>query len=725
MTTRTLRLHPQLPRRLLVLLGLLLLLCSGAAWPVTAFPAPPPVSAPPVSATPVNAPALIPGVVAAMTAPAFAYSPGWTVNDRGADPAEPADPWTTPAGVITFSYTGRDLLLRLAPGDYWGYLYVTVDDAPANRLPRLPGNLDAQGRPAGYRTLYAPTRQTADGPTPLWQLVHRAPDNGPHRVRVEVWRSWGQAPLRGVAVDAQTPAPWPRWPVAAAGLLGLALVGSALLPPLLRRAAKSAPRRRLAALLDALTSPLASPRPRQIVAGLSVALVAAALLTRGWWFGPLGLGLLAYAALRQPTLWAAALLLGLPFYFSQTLPILPGRATNLIDVGVWGGLAVVIGHWLRTPDARPALPAFPPLQWTTALAAWALVSAAAALDLDVALREVRTVFVAAALFALLLAVCRRDPAAPRWLLGGWLAGSTLIALIGLGQFLVYPLAADTAATNLIQAEGVLRVRSVYGSPNNLALYLERSLMLLLAGVLLAPTPRQRWGLAALAALQGAALLLTFSKGALLLGLPAGLLTLAVGGYGVLRRHGRDTRPLTWLAATALLMGLALLPFVGTERFQRLLDLESGTGFIRLQLWRSSLQMALDHPLLGVGPDNFLATYRSLYLLPAAWQEPDLNHPHTWLLDWWTRLGVPGMLLGLGWWLGGARTLWRRLHADGHTSDDGHAAITLGLLAALAAALGHGLIDLSYAVPDLMLIWALLTSLAAWPPPPQEDTSPQA
>lgn len=53
-------------------------------------------------------------------------------------------------------------------------------------------------------------------------------------------------------------------------------------------------------------------------------------------------------------------------------------------------------------------------------------------------------------------------------------------------------------------------------------------------------------------------------------------------------------------------------------------------------------MALDHPLLGVGPDNFLYAYRSGYLLPSAWQEPNLNHPHTLLLDWWTRLGIPGV-----------------------------------------------------------------------------------
>jgi hypothetical protein len=40
----------------------------------------------------------------------------------------------------------------------------------------------------------------------------------------------------------------------------------------------------------------------------------------------------------------------------------------------------------------------------------------------------------------------------------------------------------------------------------------------------------------------------------------------------------------------------------------------------------------------------------------------------------------------------------------------HAARRPGTLAAMAAALSHGIIDLSYAVPDLMLVWVLLTML---------------
>ncbi len=661
-----------------------------------------------VPATPAFVERLTPTTVATLNSPIFAYSPDWTVTAQGADPAEPADPWVQPSGVMTFSYTGADLLLHLAQGDYWGYLYITVDGAPANRLVNIPGNLNQQGERAGYRTFYAPELQSEDGPSPQWVLVHS--DANPaqsHSVRVEVWRAWGQIPLRAVAVDAQVPPGFPRWPFVALLVLG---VGTIVLtwPANFHLAGLA----QVSRLLTWLTQPMRAPRLRITLALLGLLMAAAAIILRIWWLGPTGLALISYASLRQPSFWAAALLFALPFYFSQTLPILPNRATNLIDIGVLGGIVIAACAWLihhQTSNQTSSPRRWHPiLGWIMALAGWALVAASAAVYSDVALREWRTVFLAAALFALLLHLCRTDPSAPWLLLLAWITGGVVVALIGLGQF--------TTDAMLIEAEGVHRVRSLYGSPNNLALYLERTLMPTLALLLLLPNGTRRWLALLAAAIQGSVLLLTYSKGALLLGLPAGLATLWLGGIFVLRRQGNSTRPLWWLAAAAGLALVALLPFLGTERFQRLLDFSSGTGFTRLQLWRSSLQMALDHPWLGVGPDNFLYTYRNQYLLPEAWQEPNLNHPHSWLLDWWTRLGLFGLVLGLGWWVTGIRDNWRRLRDISRSTLHGarsDAAIWLGLLAAMAAALSHGLIDLSYAVPDLMLVWVLLTMLPSF------------
>jgi len=256
---------------------------------------------------------------------------------------------------------------------------------------------------------------------------------------------------------------------------------------------------------------------------------------------------------------------------------------------------------------------------------------------------------------------------------------------------------------------VRRVQALYDSANNLALYLDRTLAVTLALALFVHGRRQQTLWAVLATVQGLAWLLTFSKGALFFAAPAMVLVLGGGGLWLLRRRNQSTRPLLLLVGIVAIGGLALAPFIGAERFQRLLDFEQGTGFLRLQLWRSSWQMALDHALLGVGPDQFLYHYRSGYLLPTAWQEPNLNHPHNLLLDWWTRLGVIGLVLGMGWLVAGVWSIWRWLRraVGGHTaSHSNEAALALGLLAAAAAGLTHGLIDVGYALPELMLVWVL-------------------
>ncbi len=107
-----------------------------------------------------------------MDSPALFYSDGWRMTQTGADPPEPADPWLEPSGVLTFTYSGAELALNLAVGDYWSYVYVTVDGQPANLLPYIRGNDVAAGAPAGYRTFYAPEKQVEGFPSPEWVRVH-------------------------------------------------------------------------------------------------------------------------------------------------------------------------------------------------------------------------------------------------------------------------------------------------------------------------------------------------------------------------------------------------------------------------------------------------------------------------------------------------------------------------------------------------------------------------
>ena len=143
--------------RLLLLMALLFLL-GAAAWLTSAGDE----AAPPVSATVVDR--LHSRAVASMDSPVFAFERGWQVSASGADTTEPDQPWAQPSGRMAFQYSGRELALQLALGDYWGYVFVTVDGRPANRLPVLRGNLDSLGQLSGYRPLFSPEKQTPRRP---------------------------------------------------------------------------------------------------------------------------------------------------------------------------------------------------------------------------------------------------------------------------------------------------------------------------------------------------------------------------------------------------------------------------------------------------------------------------------------------------------------------------------------------------------------------------------
>src|SRR4029434_1014429 len=101
------------------------------------------------------------------------------------------------------------------------------------------------------------------------------------------------------------------------------------------------------------------------------------------------------------------------------------------------------------------------------------------------------------------------------------------------------------------------------------------------------------------------------------------------------RRSRRTLALVCLAlAAAALCAVAVLP---RERIGGRLDSNGGTGLSRIEVWTSAVHMVADHPVLGIGFDNFIYLYQQRYILPQAWEEPNLSHPHNWLLNVWLNL----------------------------------------------------------------------------------------
>jgi O-antigen ligase len=146
----------------------------------------------------------------------------------------------------------------------------------------------------------------------------------------------------------------------------------------------------------------------------------------------------------------------------------------------------------------------------------------------------------------------------------------------------------------------------------------------------------------------------------------------------------------------------------------------GSAEIRLDLWRSAFRMGRDHPVFGIGLDQFLNQYQGPYLDPVRQGERWLSHPHNLILDWWLSLGIIGLLVAA--WIGvrvvrGALALIRQ-------GDPQDAALARAVLAAMAAVVVHGLIDNSYFLQDLALSFWLFCALLQLPgPPPPAPADP--
>ncbi len=656
--------------------------------------------------------------------PAVAYTGGWQFSALGADIPEVYD-----TAAITVTFEGSELTLRVRRGDYRAHLYITVDGRPANALPA-----DAT---SAYLNLTSPTLETEVVDVPVARGLDA---DATHVAVIRPQRGWDQWAIVGYAVGRRAPDGGFAWALAiavgliCAGLLGLAFslrrlnwawveqarVGPATLVTL------------ATGVLMYLSTWLSWEGPVTAVSrrlGDAPALLLTALTAGVFYFSPsVWLALLALLALGvlfflRPQAGLALVAGTLPFYLFPRL--LWERGASLYEFSVWLLLAATLARRMvtlasdrrqKTEDGssravrssdRRSSPVFRPraslLSRFTgmdaavfALLLVAAVSTALADQRVVAVYEFRTVFVAATVLYLVTRLIGLDRPALWCVIDVFLLGAVLVAGYGL-----YQLVAGNGGGLITTAEGVARIRSVYGSPNNLALYLGRALPIALAVALMAQGA-PGWRRAAYAGaglILLAAMVLTFSRGALVLGLPAALAVLVIGWQG---RRG-------WVVVGgALTLGLLAIPLLlQIPRFAGMFDFDSGTGFFRVNLWLSAVEMARDHLWFGVGPDNFLYAYRGVYIRPEAWQEPNLSHPHNLVLDALTRIGLPGLIvlaaLIAGYWRTGLRPV--------HTTTGPERALAIGLLAAGAYQLAHGLVDHSFFLVDLAGAFMLLLAIA--------------
>ncbi len=644
--------------------------------------------------------------------PAQQFTGAWEFSPEfGADIDQTGD-------TVRFTFWGSDVGARVRRADFRARFYATVDGQPANALPR-----DENGA--------ALVLTAADPATDELSLEWIASDLPPgrHFLELTAARGWDQWALNGFSVGYWPENVSPPWYTGALAFLSAALLGVALFSA--RRADWGRAGRNAAQAFRGLSEwaqlllttaaavivvvtgwltwgPDALGLYRRLGdAGQLAATAAAATVfyvTPSFILFSLALAVLFGLLVLRPAWGLALIALTMPFYVPPLPKLIlgyrfsPVEVFTLVTAAAWAARAVLdLGR-----QARPRRIAWPRLQradWAmAAFGLMATLSLSFAQRADVALTEWRVVIVEPILFYFLLRAIRPTDRELWVILDAFVLSGLVVALYGLWQY--------ATGQNLITAEGgLLRLRSFYGSPNNVALYLDRLLPLLVAVALLgtrAAHGRRRWLYAAAILPIGLAILLSFSKGALFLGVPASLLVIF---WFWQRRAGRRAWP--WVLGAALAGAAGLAVALQIPALSARLDLFGATGFFRIHLWRAAVNMFADHPWLGVGLDNFLYAYRGRYILDAAWQEPNLNHPHNIVLDFATRLGLLGLLAGA--WLFGeaARASVRAIRR----ADAVWQPVAVGLAGSLAAIVAHGLVDHSFFLVDLAFVFCLILGVA--------------
>jgi len=364
-------------------------------------------------------------------------------------------------------------------------------------------------------------------------------------------------------------------------------------------------------------------------------------------------------------------------------------------------------------------------------------------------RKYRTDILEPLVYYVLAASTLRDARAMARALWALAGAGLLVGLLGLGQYVFRP-GTLTGATWIGDTRHAERfVSAVYGSPDNLGLLLDRAIPVAVVLGLLglaARTPWPRYVPWLVLLPMAVALLLSNSRGGMIVAVAAVVAALLLWRWEEsrlsIRRATRDRAlALGGLAVILAVAGLVLaLVRHGHSTSQRLL------------VWQSALAMIRDHPIFGVGPDNFLYYYfdpktgidrvhhlpsclpnsssssSSLkivnalpkhYMNPLAAQEPCLSHPHNIVLDLWLSTGILGLVAIAAVVVIAGRYAWRTLRAlqaAGPATTAGEQvtlarAVQIGAVVIVAATLAHGLVDNSIFLPDLAVDFWLAIAIA--------------
>lgn len=640
------------------------------------------------------------------------YSGLWTFSELGADIG-----WLeTSDSQLDFEFYGTDIALLLREDDYFAFLYPSVDGQSANATPH-----DADGN--GYMLL----RSGSHLPETNLISVSRDLELDTHQLHVIADRGWDRWALAGYAVSSGDLAKPYQRQVKVAWFTALVALATTI------ASGWGLPWEQLASRFRVATSVVSESVQFIITLMTSIALMLGLLLSVGIpepslfrrEFIEQGLLIIVTGGLlliKLPLLvslisifilfwliyhhieWGLLLtLLYAPFFLfpvelytfffpmSELLILITTSAWFLRLFAQWGQerQSSNSDFPLRIVNRLHSLDLLMLVWMVLGIIAftWSVQKASA-------ITELRTLFIEPFLFYLIFRTSNLSWENIQKLVLGLISAGIAVSLIGLYRYFI--------GDSVITAEGgTARLVSVYGSPNNVGLLLGRLIPFALAGVLLLRGYMRAIALSVL----GLFLFtvgLTQSIGAILFGVPIGIASVIIVLY-----RKRALPILVALIVVGLIVTIGLTQI--SERFASLLDLSSGTNFIRLRVWESSIEILKHRPITGLGLDQFLGVFSGGYVRPDAIADPDLSHPHNIFLDFWIRLGIFGVI----WLVGFMVMFWKSIYVIfKHTQNIYHQITILGVIGAIASLIAHGMIDNSIYVTDLSFIFALLVAITA-------------
>jgi putative inorganic carbon (hco3(-)) transporter len=247
-------------------------------------------------------------------------------------------------------------------------------------------------------------------------------------------------------------------------------------------------------------------------------------------------------------------------------------------------------------------------------------------------------------------------------------------------------------------KGFMRIGGTVGSPNFAAAYISISLSCA-ASVLFTNLGRlYKWLATTALGLGSIALILTFSRGGWL----ALVLSLALLCLVTWRRRGLSLK-----APIAVLVLLVLLyvPFhslIGA----RLFGDDRGSAESRIPLMNLAFRITEDHPLLGVGANNFTVAMGPY--LTSEFREVFLFAVHNKYLLVLAETGIGGLLAFMAFFAGTVRKGWQCWNLRDHLLSP----LALGFAAGIAGHMVHMTVDVFRGRPTQQLVWLIAGLLVA-------------